>query len=128
LDNVDTADRTSPIIVFEVDVVRNVKDALHLDNDKDCRVVDSRKADMINEVGVAKGGDIVHDVLTAPMLQREVFDGQGHKRLVLEEETVCGFIHPLQRDRVANVDKGGMVQGGLTGIHIVKDNKLGTER
>jgi hypothetical protein len=95
MDDMNSATRSSTIIVFKVDEMRNVMETLHLDHNQDGGAVKTREAHRVDVVRIAKGRDGVHDVFTAPMLQREVLNGERHKRLMLEDKPVSSLIKVL---------------------------------
>ena len=60
---------------------------------------------------VGKGGDRVHDVVLAPVLEGEILNGEGDKGFMREEEAVWRFRHGTQVEWCAR--GGGRGRGGL---------------
>jgi hypothetical protein len=123
--DVNTSNGARAINVLDVDVARNVKDALGLNHQENGRVVHPSEADGIDLVHIGERGDSMDDTIPGPVLKGEVLNRQGHKNLVLEEESVGSLIMALKENSVVQEVEGSMVDGPLTVELVSEDEELG---
>ena len=67
------------------------------------------------------------DVVAVPVLKGVILNRESDKSLMLEGETVGGFIKVLKRDGVPMVEERRAANDVLSGVDVVKNNNLGTK-